>query len=254
MNDFLVLGIAYLYVVVVLLVGELLRKFFEKSSEFTRKVIHIFAGFAIYTVLFFDHPWVANVVALTFAILLFLAGPSSPVSALRELFGTMEREEEGQKLWGPFFYAVSILTLTLIFTIGGVINPGFETFYWLATVPLTIMYLGDGLATIIGKRYAKRVYTLVGGSKRSVIGSLTLFTAGFGGSILAMWFNGILAIEINYAPSSVILTWDVIIIIALIAAGIATLIELFSPSGTDNLTIPLITSPLISLIYVLIYL
>ncbi|HUX98243.1 MAG TPA: hypothetical protein VMV49_01700, partial [Candidatus Deferrimicrobium sp.] len=81
MNDFLVFGIAYLYVIIVLLVGEVLRKKFEKTSEFTRKIIHIFAGFSVYTVLFFDHPWIANIVALTFVILLYLAGPTSPVKA-----------------------------------------------------------------------------------------------------------------------------------------------------------------------------
>ena len=247
MNDFVMLGIAFLYVILVLVIGELLRKVFKKSSEFTRKVIHIFAGFVVYTVLFFDNPWVANIVGVSFVILLYLAGPSSPVAALREMFSTMEREEEGQKLWGPFFYGISIMTLTLIFTLTGL-----ELFYWVATVPLTIMYLGDGLAPIIGKKFGKKVYTVVGGSKRSIIGSLTLFGAGFGGAILAMWFNGILAIEINYGPSFVLLTWDYIIILALIAAGIATVIEFFSPLGSDNLTVPLITCPLIYLIFTIL--
>lgn len=247
MNDLIVLGIAYLYVVVVLVVGEILRKVFDKSSEFTRKIIHIFAGFSIYTVLFFDHPWVANIVAGTFLILLYLAGPSSPVKALREMFGTMEREEEGEKLWGPFYYAVSVLTLTIIFT-----TTGLEMYYYLAAACLTIMYLGDGLASVIGKRFGKRIYTVFDGSKRSIIGSLTMFSAGFGAAIFAMWFNGIFAIEINYGIPFVTLTWDLIIILALIAAGIATLIEFFSPLGMDNLTVPLGTCPLLVLIWIIL--
>ncbi len=252
MNDWLVFGIAYLYVITVLLVGEIFRKKFEKSSEFTRKIIHIFAGFSVYTVLFFDHPWVANLVALTFVILLYLASPSSPVKALREMFGTMERAEEGEKLWGPFYYSVSILVLTLIFTLGGLVELGFERFYWLAAAPLTIMYLGDGLAPIIGKKYAKRTYTVIKGAKRSIIGSLTLFAAGFGGAIFAMWFNGILAIEVNYGASFVILTWDLIIIYSLIAAAIGTLIEFFSPLGIDNLTVPMGTTAILCMIFFLI--
>ncbi len=245
MNDFVMLGIAFLYVILVLGIAEIVRKALKKSSELTRKMIHIFAGFVVYTVLFFDNPWVANIVGVTFVILLYLAGPSSPVAVLREMFSTMEREEEGQKLWGPFFYGISILTLTLIFTLT------VPELYWIATAPLTIMYLGDGLAPIIGRRYGKRVYTVFGGSKRSIIGSLTLFGAGFGGAVLAMWFNGVLAIEIN-GLSAVPLTWDTIILLALIAAGIATVIEFFSPLGTDNLTVPLITCPLIYLIFILI--
>ena len=252
MNDLLVFGLAYLYVIVVLGVGEVLRKKFEKSSEFTRKVIHIFAGFVVFIVLFFDHPWVANIVGLTFVILLYLAGPSSPVSVLREMFGTMEREEEGAKLWGPFYYAISVLTLTMIFTLTGLVVAGFEQLYWLAAAPLTVMYLGDGLAPIIGKKYAKKVYTVIGGSKRSIIGSLTLFGAGFGGSIFAMWFVGIVAIEFNYGIPPV-LTWDMILILSLITAGIGTVIEFFSPLGSDNLTVPLGTTALLSLIYFLIY-
>ncbi len=253
MNDLLVFGIAFLYVFTVLVIGLFLKKQFKKSSEFTRKIIHIFAGFSVYTVLFFDHPWVANFVALIFVIVLFLAGPSSPVKALREMFGTMEREEEGQKLWGPFYYAVSILTLTLIFTLTGLVIPGFEQLYWLAAAPLTIMYLGDGLAPIVGKKYAKRTYTVVKGAKRSIIGSLTVFGAGFGGAIFAMWFNGIVAVEITYGASFVLLTWDVILLLSLCAAGIGTIIELFSPSGYDNLTVPLITTPLLYLIFISVF-
>ena len=252
MNDLIVLGIAYLYVVVVLVVGEILRKTFDKSSEFTRKIIHVFAGFSIYTVLFFDHPWVANIVAGTFVILLYLAGPSSPVKALREMFGTMEREEEGEKLWGPFYYAVSVLSLTFIFTVIDFFTvTNLVHYYWLAAAPLTIMFLGDGLAATIGKKYGKHVFTVVDGAKRSIIGSLTMFGAGFGGAVLAMWFNGIFAIEFNNIPV-VPLTWDLIIILALIAAGIATLIEFSSPSGMDNLTVPLGTTPLLVIFFIIV--
>ncbi len=245
MNDFIVLLIAYVYVIGVLLIGELFRRLFKKSSEFTRKVIHIFAGFSIYTVLFFDHPYIANIVGVTFVVLLYLAGPSSPVAALREMFSTMEREEEGAKLWGPFFYAISVLTLTLIFTLT------VPFLYWIAAAPLTIMYLGDGLASVMGKKFGKRVYTVVGGSKRTIIGSLTLFGAGFFGAMFAMWFNGILAIEVNSWPI-ISLTWDTIILLSLAAAGIATVIEFFSPSGLDNLTVPLITCLLLYLIFLAI--
>jgi phytol kinase len=245
MNDFLVLGIAFVYVILVLAIGEIFKRKLNKTSEFTRKIIHIFAGFSVYTVLFFDHPWVANFVALTFVIILFLASPSSPVTALREMFGTMERTEEGKKLWGPFYYAVSILVLTLIFTLSGL-----DMYYWVAAAPLTTMYLGDGLAPIIGKKYAKKFYTIIKGSKRSIIGSLTMFTAGFGGAILAMWFNGILAIEINF-PLTPVLIWDNILIYALIAAGLATIIELLTPLGLDNLTVPLLTTLVLSLIVLL---
>ena len=246
MNDFLVLGIAFLYVILVLVVGLILKKQFNKETAFTRKIIHVFAGFSVYTVLFFDHPWVANFVALTFVVILFLASPSSPVTALREMFGTMERTEEGKKLWGPFYYAVSILVLTLIFTLSGL-----DVYYWLAAAPLTTMYLGDGLAPIIGKRYAKHFYMIIKGAKRSVIGTLTMFIAGFGGAILAMWFNGILAIDINSWVNPVPLTWDIIIIYSLIAAGLATIIEFFTPLGLDNLSVPMGTTLVISLIFFL---
>jgi phytol kinase len=243
MNDFLILGIAFLYVILVLVIGQILKKKFNKATEFTRKIIHVFAGFSVYTVLFFDHPWVANFVALTFVVILFLASPSSPVTALREMFGTMERTEEGKKLWGPFYYAVSILVLTLIFTLSGL-----ELYYWLAAAPLTTMYLGDGLAPIVGKKYAKRFYTIIKGAKRSIIGTLTMFAAGFGGAIFAMWFNGILAIDINFGSSFVTLTWDNVIIYSLVAAGLATIIEFFTPLGLDNLTVPFGTTLVLSLI------
>jgi len=62
------MAIAYIYVVLVISIGELLRKKLNYDITFTRKLIHLFAGFAAYTVPYYEHPWVAIIVAFTLEI------------------------------------------------------------------------------------------------------------------------------------------------------------------------------------------
>ena len=87
------------------------------------------------------------------------------------------------------------------------------------------MTWGDAFSAIIGRRFGKHSYKL-SGSKRTIEGSL----AGF--------FFTLVSVAITLyilSPMSILL----VIIGALIAAIVGTLLEAVSPLGTDNLTIPI---------------
>ena len=168
LGDIMVYFIALFYAVIILTIADIARKKRNLGSEVTRRIVHLFAGAAIWTVPFYPHPWVATLVALTFVIMLGLAN----TERFSGFFAAMARPEDldNNSVRGPFWYAVSITILTGIFTF-----TGFHEIYFIVFVT--------------------------------------------GGNIL--WFE--------------------MIVLALMGAITATLVEFVSPKGTDNTTLPLIS-------------
>ncbi len=235
--DLLVLVIAYCYVFTIIGIGELLRRLRGYSPSLTRKIIHLGAGFSVFTVPFYTHAWTAIIVAVSFVLLIFLASPKSPVSSLRAMFEVMAREGDylSGHIWGPFLYAISITILVSIFTL----IPSLTQFFIFPAMALTAMYLGDGLAPIIGVKYGKHRYT-IGKSTRSVEGSLVVFFATIAGALLCFFF-------FDWFASGGIPTYDFfqIAILTITCSISATMIEGVSPSGADNITVPLLTTVII---------
>ncbi len=232
-GDVLVYFVALIYVLTVLTIGDLLRRRMHLGSDFTRKVIHLFAGASIWTVPYYPHPWVATLVAFTFVVFLTIAD----TDRFSRYFEAMARPEdiEHGSVRGPFWYAVSITVLTGLFTFTGL-----EKIYFTAAAAIHIMMLGDGLSAPIGMRYGQNHTRVIFGSKRSLHGSLTLFVFGFLGSLIAFWFFGIFHYGAFVGPDGIL--WVPMLSLAIIGALAATLIELVSPKGSDNVTVPFITT------------
>lgn len=231
-QDIIVFCIAALYAVLVLVTGDLARRKLHMGADFTRKIVHLFAGGAIWTVPFYSHSWVATLVALMFVIFLTVANNDR----FSKFFSAMARPEdiEHGSVRGPFWYAVSVTVLTGIFTFMGL-----DRIYFLAAASIHMMMFGDGMSAPIGMRYGRNHTVTIFGSKRSLHGSLALFAFSFFGALLAFWYFGIL----NYgmlAPGGAIL-WSQILVLALVGSVTATLIELVSPKGTDNILLPYTT-------------
>jgi phytol kinase len=243
--DLIVLVIAFVWVIGVLVVGEGLRRWRNYPPAMTRKFIHLFAGFSVFTIPFYTHAWAAIIVAVSFVILILLASPKSPIKSLKTMFEVMAREEDylSGHIWGPFLYAISITILVSIFTLIPTLTP----FYFLGAMALTAMYLGDGIAPIIGVKFGKHKYT-IGKSTRSVEGSIAVFLATFLG-VWICWFF----LDFYATGGSPIFNIVQIAILGLICALSATLIEGISPAGADNLTVPLITAVIVFLSALLLY-
>ncbi|MCK4829302.1 hypothetical protein KA005_76970, partial [bacterium] len=228
-NDIVVLAIAYGYVITVICIGEVARRFAKIKPAWSRKLIHLGAGFSVFSVPFYTSAWAAIIVAASFIVLIFLASPKSPVKSLRTMFEVMAREEDylSGHIWGPFLYAISITILVAIFTL----IPSLTQFFIFPAMALTAMYLGDGLAPIIGAKYGKHRYT-IGKSTRSVEGSLVVFLASILGTLLCFFF-------FHWFASGGIPTYSIyqMTILALVCGAAATLIEGGSPSGADNITV-----------------
>ena len=241
--NILILICAYVYVLIIVGIGIFIQKKTEKSSEFTRKTIHVFAGFVIFFVFLFtpDFAWLADIIAVTFLILLYLSGPSGP-EFMKAMFDSMAREEdiEEGKIYGPFYYAISITILTIIFTFPTL---SLFSYYWIPASALSMMFLGDGIAPFIGKKFGKHQY---GPNNRTILGSLAVFLLGVAGCIITM----LTAYYLTQAGlSKQNLTINImILVVPIIGAGIFAIIEGITPKGFDNITCPLITCVILFLL------
>ncbi|MHA1909409.1 MAG: diacylglycerol/polyprenol kinase family protein [Candidatus Thorarchaeota archaeon] len=229
LQDIIVFFIAVLYALLVLIIADVARRKLNVGSDFTRKIVHLFAGAAIWTVPYYTHSYVATFVALLFTIFLLMASNER----FSKFFSAMARPEDVEhgSVRGPFWYAVSITVLTGIFTFLQL-----DTIYFVAAASIHMMMFGDGMSAPIGMKYGKNHTITILGSKRSLQGTLALFVFAFFGALLAFWFFGIF----NYgtlAPGGNIL-WTEMLIMAFIGSLAATLIELISPKGTDNILLP----------------
>lgn len=214
-SDLPALLISYLYVFVVIGVGEGLRRWRGYSTEFTRKIVHIGVGmWAFGTVFLFEHWYFAILPPVSFIILNY-------ISYRGEIFKSVELGEKGNL--GTVYFPISFAIIICLF--------------WerpnLLVASLMPMVWGDALAAILGRRCGRRRYSVLG-STRSMEGSLAMF--------LFSWLSVFLALLV--LPP---LHWQTGLIHSLAVAALATLIEALSPWHIDNLTVPLLSAALLYL-------
>jgi phytol kinase len=216
-GDILGLIFSYVYAFALLLILEAIRRWRKYPTDFTRKLVHIGAGMWIWGVLLlFDHWWLAIIPTGTFIVF-------NAIFLRFRIFSAMD-PREGATL-GTVYFAFSCTLLLATFHEGW--EQGFPRGYeYLAMAGIMAMTWGDAFAAIIGKRFGTHTYRIIGGGKRSIEGSIACFAATF------------IAVAVTLAilsPRSL----PLLLISALTAAILATLLEATSPGGMDNLTVPI---------------
>ncbi|MFN7864902.1 MAG: diacylglycerol/polyprenol kinase family protein, partial [bacterium] len=201
------IGLVACYLVVLILIAEKLKSLFSANGEITRKVVHIGTGNVILFAWWLNIPaWVgisAAILAATIAILSYFFPILPSLNSV------------GRRSWGTFFYAVSIGVLVAYFW--PISHPEY------AAMGILIMALGDGFAALVGQNFGQHPYKIFGSGK-SLEGSLTMLVISFLVSLIILSFiNGI-------NPP--------IILVSLLTAIGATILETFSKLGIDNLTVP----------------
>jgi phytol kinase len=210
-NDFnlwLRIATVPVYVGAIVLTAELLHRYTTTSPEQVRKVVHIGTGNVILLAWLLQLPaWVGIVSAV-------LAGIVTLVSYRLPILPGVN--SVGRKSLGTFFYAVSIGILTAVFW------PLHQPYY--GAIGILIMAWGDGLAAIIGQKYGKHPYTIVGNTK-SWEGTLTMLVVSY----------AIVTLVLLNVQGNIWQTWVVGIPVAIAA----TAVESIAQWGIDNLTVPL---------------
>jgi phytol kinase len=242
-HDLILIGIAYGYVIIAILIPVGLKKKGIISKFHARKIVHLFAGMIVLIVPFFILPLYAVFIALSLAVVVYFSSKDSSVKQLQELYESIgeEAEEKVGRLEGPFFYSVSITVLIAIFVI---FAP--DRLYF-PICGILIMIISDTLASVIGKKYGKiKLAIEYTGSQRTLEGSITFFISAFILCFAAFSFFGLLN-PLNQHELSL----KMVISYSFITAMAGTLIELLSPSTLDDLTVPIATTMVIYLLSLL---
>ena len=223
LKDILGIIATFIFVFLVIGVAEFLRKRFGLSSDFTRKVIHVGVGNWIFLWPFTFQYWYT--ICIPPAIFIVL----NYVSYRKEVFKAMERKEKAGGL-GTVYYAFSLTVLSAAFWYVG------EA--WIAALGMMLMAWADGLADVVGRRYGSHLYSVFG-SIKSIEGSVGFFIIGIlSSTVTILFFTTFWNLVL---PQSIFL-------ISVLISGFGTFIEALSPRGTDNLTVPILSSVLLALI------
>ncbi|MGK7873925.1 MAG: diacylglycerol/polyprenol kinase family protein [Xenococcaceae cyanobacterium] len=207
------LSLICLYLGIIIVFAEGLTRVTASNSELTRKIVHIGAGHVVLLAWWFDVPaWIgigASAIASVIALISYFMPILPSINSV------------GRESLGTFFYAISIGVLV--------------AWFWLlnqpqyAAIGILVMAWGDGMAAIIGQRFGRHPYKVLGIAK-SWEGSLTMALMSYLVTSLIL-----LAVQGNIWQ-----TW----LVSLAVAVVATSLEAFSKLGVDNLTVPLGSSAL----------
>jgi phytol kinase len=201
------LTLIFLYLASLVAIAEGLHRFKQIDVELTRKIVHIGSG----QVLLFA--WLLKIPLNICLLASILAGIIALISYFLPILPSIE--SVGRKSLGTFCYALSIGILCSYFW--SIDQPQY------AVIGILNMAWGDGMAAIIGKRYGKNFYFMVG-NKKSWEGSLTMTIISFIVTTLILLFT------MGFYPK--------IYLIALIVSVSAAVLESYSKFGVDNLTVP----------------
>jgi dolichol kinase len=190
---------------------RLLGQTFAWSPELQRKSVHIATGlYALTLPLTFSRPWpVVLMMCIAITIMLVLRLPRTAASGLGATLHSVERKSFGDIL----------LAVAVGFTFARSTNRPI-----LFVLPVAILTLSDAAAALTGVRYGRNQFTVEAGVK-SIEGSVMFFFVTLVLSMIALLLLTDAA-RLN------------VVVLALLLAAFATLIEADSWQGLDNLFVP----------------
>src|SRR5262245_10726796 len=223
-RDLIGLAASYGYAIILILAAEALRRVLRIPQELTRKLVHIGAGMWVFGVLALFETWQIGILPFaTFILVNYLF-------YRYRLFRSMDAADSPP---GTVYFA---LALTLLF--GLLWRPAGP----LDRAPVAVagamaLTWGDALAALVGRRWGRYRYRIAG-SERSWEGSVAMFLA----SLVAISLTLVLLPGSQLSPLAPPIGVGFALVVALVAAGAATLVEAASPGGLDNLGVPLVAA------------
>ena len=204
------LAASFAYFTILAITIEFFRRRFRLAPDVSRKSLHIGIGlWSIPTIYAFsDARW---------AILPYvLWGAFAYVSYRRELLRALEDEDASL---GSIFFPLSISALLVLFW-GQLVH--------VAIAGIMAMTLGDTTAALVGRRAGTRKYRVLGHA-RSMEGTLAFFLVASASIVCILVF--IADLDLHQAVA-----------FSLISGTVAASVETASVYGSDNLTVPIVTS------------
>lgn len=201
---------------IILLIGELIQSIYNLRPEYSRIFSHVMAGLAcLFMISLFTSHWYIISICIQSAVFLY-------ITKKMELFGSHHKVERDTN--GSSIFFIGILTAYLISEMRGDIS--------LFIIPVAVLTISDPVASVTGLNRKSGFWPHLSSgpeSFKTYIGSLGFFVSAFTILIVGLSFFYVFT------------TWE-LIIISLVISFLTTIIEIISPNGTDNLSIPLIVS------------
>jgi dolichol kinase len=210
------IGLTFLFLVVFLLLlvfVELVYRRLKLPGEVTRKLAHLTATLSTITFpyLFTDH-WYVLFLAVVFFFLLFASRGTAHLRSIHDIARISA---------GSYLLPVAIYISFLVYTLTG------DRF--LFVVPMLVLAISDPVAGLLGlniTRFNHQIVLFGRPMGKTWLGSSAFFISAFLIGLIAHYY-----IRQQFDLQS--------LGYSLLLALTATLAELFSPRGTDNLSIPL---------------
>ena len=209
-HNWLIFSASIAVIIALIILSEFFFNQKKTTSNFNRKSIHILVGcFASFSPLFFSSNLPSIVLALIFILI-------DMVNIKYKLLKSME--SINKLSLGTIFFPVSYLIFSLFFW-------NYTEFFILSFLILSI---ADPLASIIGENLKKPKMYQVWIDKKSIEGTITFFATSF----LILYFGSSFLFPYSLAY---------IFCFSFFIASFATIAELISARGSDNLSIPVIS-------------
>lgn len=218
LNNLVALGLSFLLVFAALAIATLLEKKRILSVESARKFVHISVSLWWLLVIFlFDNIWFAIIPPIIFTILNYLSYRFNIAKSI---------ERSNSNSLGTVYFPISLLILTILsFT---VFDPV------IGAMGIFILGFGDGIAALVGSNTTSR--RLV--NNKSLYGTLSMFLVSFTVAVVLISLY-----KIN--------NFYITIGFSLVIAFVAAIVELITANELDNITVPLITSLVTYLLFLI---
>jgi len=214
--------ISFAFVFAVIGIAQVVLKLRLATPAATRKIVHIgVSHWWLIAMACFDSWYYAIVGPVAFVLI-------NIASFVFRLFPAMEHEQRSRNL-GTIYFPISLVFLVLLAWTG-------QVEIWIAGMGVLILGWGDGLASMLGERFGKPRITLFG-NRKSILGTATMFVAS---AVVAFVFL------LAFGGSGNTVT---MVVASLATAAVATTIEVVTPLGLDNLTVPILTTLFVSAVW-----
>lgn len=205
----------------IVVTGESIRKYFGWPGETTRQIIHVATGILVFfSPVFLDSKIPAIVLGSFFTVFNFLAIRFEWLSGMH----ATER-----KTYGTVYYPLSFTILAIVFWDQD--KPAFM-------IAMAVLALGDAVAAIVGERVRHPHSFVWYRDRKSVEGTAAMFFTSLLVILAAFYYL--------HAVGFYRGTFFEMMLIALCAAVLATVVEAMSSQGSDNLNIPIVTAMTVS--------
>ena len=186
-----------------------------------RKIVHIGVGNFALVWWMFSQQWIMlTFFSVPFAVLLFFAMLKDNIVSKSKL-GDLS-QNKGHRT-GLFFYVISI-NIAIIF---------FFDHWTAASIGMMAMTYGDGMGSVIGKRFGKHK-TFNG---KSLEGSIGVFVSTFVMTVVIVTLFGYM-ISCGFYPTGNVDASVPVWVLGIVAGLVASVAEMFSPGELDNLIMP----------------